>query len=366
MVKLIVDARMLYSSGIGRYIREILKKITPYFDVLIIANSKGIEFAKENNIQYRLCNAPIYSFKEQFELAKFSDKKAIFWSPHYNIPIFPATWRYRIVTIHDVNHLALPEQFSFVKRLYAKFMFNSAVNKSDTIITVSNFSKNEIIKYTNYIPEKINVIYNGVEQKPILGDINLIKNKYALPNKYILYVGNVKPHKNLKLLLESYLLLNEEIKREYKIVIVGKYDGFITGDKELFSYINPVSELKNNIFFTGFVADEDMNTIYANASLFVFPSLYEGFGFPPLEAMACGCSTAVSNVASMPEVCGDASLYFNPLDVNDIADKMQMIIDNENLRQNLIVNGCERVKKFSWENAAKQHIELINECVEKL
>ena len=144
------------------------------------------------------------------------------------------------------------------------------------------------------------------------------------------------------------------------LVIVGKKEGFITGDNEITYLIQNSSFLQNRVYFTGYVADEEIPVIYNLASLFVFPSLYEGFGFPPLEAMATGTPVVASNAASIPEVCGDAALYFDPLDMEDIAVKILKVIQNDDMKKTLIRKGFNQVKKYSWEKSANKLINVIN------
>jgi len=267
----------------------------------------------------------------------------------------PIKAKKRIVTIHDVYHLAFYDTLSFKQKLYAKFMINQAVKKSDIILTVSEFSKNEIIKYTN-TKKNIEVIYNAInfnKFKAIKSDFENLKDKYNLPKDFILFVGNVKPHKNLKRLLLAIKDL------DINLVIVGKRDGFITGDNDISNIIKK-HNLEKKVFFTGYVDDGDIPSIYNLAKLFVFPSLYEGFGIPPLEAQACGCPVVCSNVASLPEVGGEKSvIYCNPYDTVDVKEKIELVLDDEELQNDLRSRGFENIKRFSWKKSANKIIEIV-------
>ncbi|EDM23173.1 Glycosyltransferase [Caminibacter mediatlanticus TB-2] len=343
------------ASGIGTYIKNIVPFLLSNFDITLLGKKKELHnYDWINKVEIIECSSNIYSIKEQFELFKKIPKCDVFWSPHYNIPVLPIKAKKRIVTIHDVYHLAFYDTLNLKQKLYAKFMINQAVSKSDIILTVSEFSKNEIIKYTN-TKKEIKVIYNAInfnKFKVINNNLEKLKNKYSLPNEFILFVGNVKPHKNLKRLLLAIKDL------DINLVIVGKKDGFITGDESIKKLVTNAN-LKGKVYFTGYVKDEDIPVIYNLAKLFVFPSLYEGFGIPPLEAQACGCPVIVSNVASLPEVCGDSALYCNPYDVNDIKEKIEVLLNNEQLREELIQKGFENIKRFSWEKSAKKIIDVI-------
>ncbi|WP_040305364.1 glycosyltransferase family 4 protein [Caminibacter mediatlanticus] len=355
MKHIIIDFRMHNASGIGTYIKNIVPFLLSNFDITLLGKKKELHnYDWINKVEIIECSSNIYSIKEQFELFKKIPKCDVFWSPHYNIPVLPIKAKKRIVTIHDVYHLAFYDTLNLKQKLYAKFMINQAVSKSDIILTVSEFSKNEIIKYTN-TKKEIKVIYNAInfnKFKVINNNLEKLKNKYSLPNEFILFVGNVKPHKNLKRLLLAIKDL------DINLVIVGKKDGFITGDESIKKLVTNAN-LKGKVYFTGYVKDEDIPVIYNLAKLFVFPSLYEGFGIPPLEAQACGCPVIVSNVASLPEVCGDSALYCNPYDVNDIKEKIEVLLNNEQLREELIQKGFENIKRFSWEKSAKKIIDVI-------
>ena len=234
------------------------------------------------------------------------------------------------------------------------------MKNSDMIFTVSEFSKQEIIRYTKADYKKIFVTYNAIDNRrfKIIDSNNFlesIRKKYGLPEKFILFVGNLKPHKNIKNLLLALKHINN-----LNLVIVGKKEGFITGDNEITYLIQNSSFLQNRVYFTGYVADEEIPVIYNLASLFVFPSLYEGFGFPPLEAMATGTPVVASNAASIPEVCGDAALYFNPLNIENIAENILKVIQDNELKNTLIHKGFDQVAEYSWEKSANKLINVIN------
>ena len=354
MLFVVVDARMINASGIGRHIKGILPILMEKFEVILLGYKGELQnyhFLK--NVQIIDMKSKIYSMKEQIELPLKIPKCDVFWSPHYNIPVLPVRAKRRIVTIHDVYHLAFQHALSLPQRIYAKLMLNQAIRKSDIVLTVSEFSKQEIIKYTG-TQSDIKVIYNGIEphwykEQPV----SLSKR-----DNYILYVGNVKPHKNLVRAIKAFSFLKE---KNLKFKIVGKKDDFIMADKEVEKIAR---KLGNRVEFTGYVRDSELKELYRKARLFLFPSLYEGFGLPPLEAMACGTPVIVSKVASLPEICGDAAYYVNPYDVNDIARGIEIVLKNEELQKELIQKGRKRVKLFSWEKSAKKLIEVIEEVVQ--
>ena len=349
MKKLVVDARMINASGIGRYLKELLPYIVNKFETTLIGDEREIKkFEWSKKVKIINSNAPIYSVKEQIELFKKIPETDIFWSPHYNIPVLPVKAKKRVVTIHDVYHLAFKSTLTVPQKIYAEFMIKQAVKKSDVIITVSEFSRNEILKYTN-TKKSISVVYNGINKKYFRNTL-----KSGEKEKYILYVGNVKPHKNLVRALEAFKKLN---LKNFRFMIVGEKENFITKETRIEKIAR---ELGDKVIFTGYINDENLIDVYQKAYLFLFPSLYEGFGFPPLEAMACGTPVVVSNAASLPEICGDAAYYVNPYEIEDIAQGIKKVLEDVNLRNKLIEKGIQRAKSFNWENSANRIISLLN------
>lgn len=362
MKKITIDARMINSSGIGTYIKNLLpiiiKKMS-HNQFYIIGNSEELNsyIGNYDNVTYIDLNVPIYSLKEQINLKKVIPKDTdLFFSPHYNIPLFFSGKL--VTTVHDMFHIAMHQYLnSTAQKIYAKFMFKAVKLKSDKILTVSNFSKKEIIKYVNIDDSKVHVTYNGVTKNDNDGCYSDYKHNRK---PYLLFIGNVKPHKNLIKLLEAFNLLPEHI--DVELVIIGKKDGFINGDLKVKEF---AKSMENKVRFTGYLSEEELQEYILYSQGLVFPSLYEGFGLPPLEAMIHGCPVIASNVASIPEICGDAVLYVDPYNPEDIANKIKMLLSNKELQEDLIQKGFNRVKKFTWENCAVDTINVIEEVLEK-
>jgi len=368
-MKIAIDARMINSSGIGTYIRNLLPNIINIADehefVIIGENIKDVNsLVNRKNINFIQLNARIFSIKEQLKMPSLIPKCDIFWSPNVNIPLLPLKAKYRITTIHDIVHLVHPEFFKPEVVMSFKFFFREVLRKSDVILTVSKFSKSEIIKYGKIREGKIHVVYPACNTKIYNSenvsyeDMHSVRRKYNLPDKFLLYVGNIKPHKNLARLLQAFDRIDNEA---LYLVIIGNKEGFVTEDKG----INNIElRRRNKIVFTGFVPDEDLLKFYKIAEALVFPSIYEGFGLPPLEAQACGCPVIASNIASLPEVCGDSVLYCNPYDINDIANKIELLINNEVLKEELKQKGFKNVQRFNWEKSAYEILNIFEKiCV---
>lgn len=350
-----IDARMIYSSGIGTVIENLLRRIIferKDWEFILIGNVvdlKKFSFGTLNNVEIIECSAPIYSLREQLDFLKVIPSNLdVLWVPHYNIPVF--YFGKMVVTVHDLAHLALPEISSnFLKKSYAELLFRIISIKAKKIVCVSKFTINE---FKSYVPSlnlnKVELIYNGVDKKWF--DIPFRKKIYSKP--FFLYVGNIKPHKNLRRLILAYKKIMNIVDAD--LILIGKKDGFITGE-------NNIADLtigcEDRIIFTGFLPDLDLHQFVSQAKALVFPSLYEGFGLPPLEAMAAGCPVLTSRKASIPEVCGDAVLYCDVENISDIAEKMQMILSLNIDKKKMV----EQASSFDWDKSSAKLMDIFEE-----
>jgi glycosyltransferase involved in cell wall biosynthesis len=256
----------------------------------------------------------------------------------------PLNYINKVVTLHDITFKLFPNNFSFLFRSYYNFIIPRILQSSKKIITVSNFSKREILKHYNIKENKVDVVYNAVCKV-----FNPIKNENS--TKYILGVSSLSRHKNFDMLIQAY---NKIKCKDIKLYIVGGKN------KYLRTSLTDEHNLNPNIIFTGRVSDKELAELYSNSLCFIFPSLYEGFGIPPLEAMACGSPVVVSNVASLPEVCGDAALYFDPSNIDNISETILKVIKNDRIIKDLRRKGFIRVKKYSWKKSANKLISIID------
>jgi glycosyltransferase involved in cell wall biosynthesis len=352
----VLDARMINMSGIGRYIQALTPALIKNFSEIIllgtISEIKKFEWVKQ--VRIIELNDPIYSISEQLNIFRKTPKCNIFISPHYNTPIFLPQAEKIAVIIPDTNHLVFQRDLSLMKRFYAKLFFKIAVKK-DIIFTISDFSKSEIVKFTNCDPNKIIVgklsidkdQFTKLAKELVSKDLSDIE-KYQDVN-YILYIGNIKPHKNLKRALLAFDLAESKTPG-IKFLIVGKKDNFLTGDNEVFELVKEHKNLIEKVDFTGHVSDVHLAYLYKHAKAFLFPSLYEGFGLPPLEAFFFGCPVIVSKEGSLPEICGNAAYYCDAYDINDIAQSITKVISNNILREDLIKKGYVKIKEYNWTN----------------
>ena len=360
MKTIVVDCRMLRASGVGTYLRSVLGRLIAkeIFQFVLIGNKGELsEWLTGQTTQVSVsiihCAAPLYGIKEQWRLWQIILKNCdLYWAPHY---VIPCLYNGKIMaTIHDVFHLAMPQFVpNLAARIYARFMFAITVRKAAKILVVSNFTKDQLIRFTDIEKAKIKVIYNGGSTLPDN------PSPKVLQRPYILYVGNVKPHKNLRRVIEAHSRIYADIQQP--LVIVGKQKGFITEDIELNNMLKTISD--NQVYFTGYISDQELAEYYKGATMLIFASLYEGFGLPALEAMSFGIPVLASRVASLPEVCGNAALYCNPYEIDDIVQKIKLVIYDLALRKNLIAEGTKQVKKFSWEDSANQHLQIMKEVL---
>jgi glycosyltransferase involved in cell wall biosynthesis len=284
--------------------------------------------------------SPIYSIQEQFTLPILIPSCDIFWAPHYNFPLAPIKAKKKIVTLHDIYHLVGP--VNFLKRLYARGVIKNVIQAADHIVTVSHFSHSEILKH--FTTNKISVIPLGVDPTFFTPSF-----KPSFPNRYFLYVGNVLPHKNIDRLLQAWSLIAKTMP-DTTLTLVSQ-----TIPKNFPSH--------PQVIFLQNVSYADLPSLYSQAIALIHPSLYEGFGLTTLEAMSCGCPVIASRIASLPEVCGDAALYINPLSSNDIARALEKIYQNSNTRQELINKGQERSRTFSWDKTVDTHLKLLTGAI---
>lgn len=265
-----------------------------------------------------------------------------------------------VITFHDMASWLFPKMFRLKHRIVHGLLVPLFARKADRIIAVSEATKRDMVKLFKLPEDRITVIYEGANERfsPVNNTELLDKTrvKYNLPLKYILYVGTLEPRKNIPVLLKAFKRLKASGGIDHKLVMVGK-KGWLYG--EIFETVRSL-KLDNDVIFTGYIGDKELPLVYSGAELFVYPSSYEGFGLPPLEAMSCGVPVITSNVSSLPEVVGDAALLIDPEDINELSGAMDKAINDTALREQMIKKGLERSGMFSWEKAAQETLGLWN------
>jgi glycosyltransferase involved in cell wall biosynthesis len=272
------------------------------------------------------------------------------------IPTFSRFTKKNIVTVHDITPFLNPNEHPFGVSLYNSIFFPKTLTYADSIIAVSNNTKSDIMHHFGIPEDKITVIYHGIDKQfrpQNKLDIISLREKLGISDPYILYVGTLEPRKNITFLLKAFFQFNKTHKN-YKLVITGskgwKYANIFKMVRDL--------QLDKEVLFTGYLEYSDLPALYSGASIFVYPSLYEGFGLPPLEAMACGCPVITSNISSLPEIVGDAGVLINPNDILQLVENLEKILVDEELRTELIQKGLERSKLFTWKKCAVSTYEI--------
>lgn len=386
-----IDARFYgpIGKGLGRYTQEVVDNIIKItsadsplktqanFDFVVFLSPENFdEFECEfPNVKKVLLDIRWYSWQEQILMPFYlwREHLDLIHFPHFNVPLFSPGKL--VVTIHDLilTHFptlratTLSPVIYRLKNLAYRLVIFSAIKRAKKIITVSQFTKDDLINKFKVAPEKIVVTYEGVANLAKGRDSLFVAKldseetleQYHISQKFLLYVGNAYPHKNLEALLRAFAKLLSK-RPELRLVLVGKDDYFYSRVRDYARSLNlwQKENINSPVIFPGYVPDAQLEILYSQAGAYIFPSLYEGFGLPPLEAMARACPVLSSNRTSLPEVLGEAALYFDPENESDMIEKMTLILDQVDLRKSLVSRGLEQVKKYSWWQCAKETLSV--------
>lgn len=347
MTKILVNTRSLKSplSGVQRYTREIILRL-------------------ENRV---ICTSPDKFSRgffghlwEQTTLPILS-KNHLLFSPSNTGPLLVKN---QVVSLMDVTTLDHPEWFNPYFASWYQFLLPKLVNRAQKIITISNYSKDRIVETCGINPEKIIVTYLAADPRfspKSNQDISLVRKELGIPtNHYILALGSLEPRKNLQRLLVAWSSIQYQMPDDISLVIAGA-----KGKDTIFREIS-MDNLPSGVYLTGFVSDLILPTLIAGAMAFLYPSLYEGFGLPPLEAMACGVPVITSNTTSLPEVTGDAALLVNPFDTDAIAGGILRLVNDISFREQLAFKGLERAQKFTWQTTTEKTWQVLQQVAREI
>lgn len=348
MKHICVDARLLGHSGIGRYLSSLLPHLlqAPYRWTVLTSTSQPIDVPFLKNVEVKKLPHAVFSKRELLFLHREIPECDLFWAPHFNGPLLRPKAKQMVLTLHDTFHLRFFHSLKVSEKIYMRFLFPHILRRFHGIITVSSFSKSEITTQTQF-KNDIQVIHNGI-------DFSTKKRGTASfqdDAPYFLFVGAHKPHKNLPFLLTAFA--QSKAFHSAHIKICGQSKGMRTH----VSIEGLVRELglEDRVELLGAVSDEHLVHLYEKALAFVFPSLYEGFGLPPLEAMSYGCPVIVSNVASLPEVCEGAAHYIDPTNEASLATALITLATDSTYRSELIRKGSKHAAQYTWEKSAEKH-----------
>jgi glycosyltransferase involved in cell wall biosynthesis len=361
-MKLAIDARKWRDYGIGTYVRNLVRHLacldreTTYYLFCNGSDQATLRDLAENFVPV-VDDSGGYGLREHFSIPLKLRRLGVelFHSPHYVLPLLNRTPA--VVTIHDCIHLLFPEYLpNRMAWRYARYMLASAIRRSASILTVSEASRRDILRFhPDADPDRIHVVPNAIDpallEKPSEEETARIRERYQIRGRFLLYAGNIKPHKNLERLIAAFGVLKRDPElADLKLFIIGdeitRYGSLRRGVE--------AAGVRQDVRFFGFVPDRTLAGLYRLASIFVFPSLYEGFGLPPLEAMACGTPVVTSRISSLPEVAGDAAFLVDPYSVDDIARGIRSLLVDSDLAATLVRRGRARAQRFSWERSVRE------------
>lgn len=369
-MKILIDAIPLFSplTGIGKYTWQIARNlgaINPENDYSYYYGYFSTKLKYEKG-----AGGPGYRAKERVKripflggcvrqlrgtLSLLSLKSFdLYFEPNF-IPLNIRARR-TVVTVADFSFQVHPEWHPRDRVEFFRKFFWTRIRRADRIVVISDFVKQSAIEFG--LPEEmLQTIHLGVDggifREKEKDEREATRKKFNLPENFILFVGSIEPRKNLLRLVRAYLSLDVRIRSEFKLVLVG-FKGW--GNQEILELL---TSAEDDVLYTGYVSEQELAEIYNLATLFAYPSVYEGFGLPALEAMACGCPVVASNAASLPEVCGDAALLVDPLDEASIAEGLRRLLADESLRMQLRRKGLQRAALFSWEKSAREHLRVF-------
>ena len=361
-MKIAIDARKWRDYGIGTYVRNLVRRLahldreTTYFLFCDRGDQATLRDLAENFVPV-VDGSAGYGVQEHVTIPLKLRKLGVdlLHSPHYVLPLL---CRQRsVVTIHDCIHLLFPEYLpNRMAPRYARAMMGSAIRRSDLVLTVSEASRRDILDFYPWASaDRVEVVPNAIDEAiledPGEEEMERVRERYQIRGRFVLYAGNIKPHKNLERLIAAFGRLKERPGHDdVKLLIIGdeinKYAGLRRSVE--------AAGVRQDVRFFGFVPLRTLAALYRLASAFAFPSLYEGFGLPPLEAMACGTPVVTSRLSSLPEVVGDAALLVDPYSVDEIADALERVLGDDALRADLVARGRERVSHFSWDRSVRK------------
>ncbi len=355
------EANVKEGVGVSVYIQKLLS----YFQKVAASDTQFVIYLKDSplphmpepslHFTYKLAPPPLLWSQVVLPLyLLFAPSIDVFFSPAHYAPRFSLVPT--VVTVHDLAYFYYPGEFLKSDLYKLENWTKYSVNRAKSVIAVSKSTKRDLMSYYTVPKEKIEVIYNGFEKQAKQGKQHT--SNYKLQSqKYILFVGTLQPRKNILTLIKAYAKFRIKHK-DVKLVIAGRRGWMY---KDIYKLVEKL-DLTKNVVFTGYISDATLIQLYKDAFCFAAPSYYEGFGIPILEAMSYGCPVVASNTASLPEVGGEAALYFNPFDEKELTKHLEMLHHDKDLRQSLIAKGHARVKHFSWEKCARETLEVLKQA----
>ncbi len=366
-----IDARKIADFGIGSYIRNLIEGIARrpeaqlyLFRVYVPGKERDALPPLPPNFEIVEENSPGYSISELtgFAWRLLRDRLDLFHAAHYVIP--PLARARAVVTIHDIIHVLYPQFLpNRAALLYARVMIRRALRRADRIVTVSHNSKRDLVDYFGIAPARIDVIYNGVAARfrPDLprAERDRVAAKYGLPRPYLLFLGGEKPHKNVRSVLRAFAEARRDRALPHTLVLAGP----MPPNRSRVEALIAALDLGSRVVRTGVVPEEDLPGLFAGADAFLYPTLYEGFGLPVAEAMACGTPVLTSSTSALQEIAGGYAYLVDPMDVDAIARGIADLATDPARRAELSELGRRRAADFSWDRAAGETLRVYAEAL---
>jgi glycosyltransferase involved in cell wall biosynthesis len=335
-------------------IRELLSLETDHlFELYFRDPPPGDLFPSQTNVAKKVIPFPRLWTHLRFAAALWRSQPDVTWVPAHTLPrFFPGQ---AVVTIHDLGYLYFPEAHPDRERRYLDWSTRYSAHRATKVMADSSATQRDLVEHYGIAPNKIEVVYPGVDENlhPIRDAEALasLRAKYGLPEGYLFFLGTLQPRKNIARLVQAFQRWQLDSGNHEIVLALGGKAGWL--------YDPAWTEGVDNVRLLGYVADEDIPALYSGAIGFIFPSLYEGFGFPILEAMRCETPVICSNISSLPELAGEAAILVDPLDVHDIAQGIRHLIENEELRRTLVEQGIVQAQKFTWKQAAQDALRVL-------
>lgn len=371
-----IDARLFgtaQATGIGAYTEELIANLISFdkrnqYIVFVLPEVADTFPFYAKNLKKWPVNYKHYTYSEQlfYPFILKSAKLDLIHYTNFNTPVLFTTQK-SVVTVHDLTlwFFLGRKQKSWLRRMIYRYVIRKSCENATRIIAVSKGTKVDIIKYLDINQDKIDVVYESApkryREKIDKKRLEMVKGKYNISKPYFLYVGEQRPHKNLVRLIRAFATFKRQYQLDYQLVLIGKIN---TKEPEIPETIKQLG-LQDDVITTGYIADKDLPLFYAGAFAFVFPSLYEGFGIPPLEAMAAGIPVLSSNASVMPEILGDAALFFDPKNLENMAQTMYKLATTYRLQKELRDKGFKQIKKYSYTKMARETLDVYKKALDE-
>jgi glycosyltransferase involved in cell wall biosynthesis len=377
-MRIAIDIRRMYEFGLATYIRNVVRtlgRIDPVNEYFLMGAASRFEQlgALPDNFHFVPLQKPEATFATYLELHKVirAHEVDLVHVPH-------AFWRPLItkapyvITVHDLlDYMYRARTNNGMRRMIHSYMTRQVMHRAARIFAVSKFTKRDVSRYFDVKPSKIEVVYNALDENFLRGhatpaEQEMIRGRYQVDSPFLLYAGRISPHKNVARIIEAFSALKGELAKDgtfpdLKLIIIGDE---VSKNPDIRRAVIR-SGMQHEVRFLGYVSIDVLRIFFDMAKVFVFPSLYEGFGLPPLEAMAHGTPVVASNTSSLPEVVGNAALMVNPENVFEISRALQRVLTDQSLRERMKIAGVEQARRFSWDASVQRMLDVYKQVVDE-